>query len=444
MSKASFIHNLYLDQLEALSFLYGQRIALFSNPEVSWKTIHKFEARLEANLDALVTGGEPALEVCLQQAKDGDPGDLYAALRVFCKLERKDLLIELLEGIDSEDTEKHQAFIDALKHGLPEAWQDNILEPLDSKDPQLCDMSASVAAYRRLSAGKSLVQTLKRYSSSQVILALGHLRERSAASLLLPNLRHDDEAVCSAAALALLRIGDMTVIPHCQRIAGESSWSHIPLSLGGDRSAVSTLAKVAGSDNATADTVLALGILGDITVIDLLLEKLDGDLAEPAAQALDLITGANLCERVFVPDDVEEDDLLDDEKEAFRQGKLPCKPDGSLYGAYVNRLSQSRPDWSVWWGENKARFGQQIRYRLGRVYSPLTILETLRSEKSPFRLRQLAYEELVIRYDVDFPFEADQFVSEQMRVLDSMAQWIAANSGRFQDGAWYFAGRIVS
>ncbi len=444
MSKASFIHSLFLDQLEALSFLYGQRLALQSSPEVSWKTIHKFEERLEANLDALVTGGEPALEVCLQQAKDGDPGDLYAALRVFCSLERKDLLIELLEGIDSENTEKHGAFIDALKHGLPEAWQDNILEPLDSKDPQLCDMSASVAAYQRLFAGKLLVQTLKRYTSSQVILALGRLRERSAANLLLSNLRHDDEAICSAAAMALLRIGDMTAVPHCLRIAGESSWSHIPLALGGDRSAVSALAKVAGSGNATADTVLALGMLGDITVIDLLLEKLDGDLAESAALALDIITGAGICERVFIPDDVEEDDLQDDEKEAFRQGQLPCKPDGSLYGSYVNRLSQSRTEWSAWWGENKARFGQHIRYRLGRAYSPLSILETLRSEKSPFRLRQLAYEELVIRYDADFPFEADLSVSEQMRVLDSMAQWIAANSGRFQDGAWFFAGRMVS
>ena len=255
-SKTEFITSLYLDQLEALSFLYGQRIALFSNPEVSWKTIHKFEERLEANLDALVKGGEPALEVCLQQAKNGDPGDLYAALRVFCKLERKDLVIELLEGIDSEDTEKQRAFIDALKHGLPEAWQDNILELLESKDPQLCDMVASVAAYRCLSAGKLLLQTLKRYSSSQLILALGHLRERSAASLLLPNLRHDDETVCSAAALALLRIGDMTVVPHCLQIVDESSWSHIPLALGGGRSAASALANVAGSATGAYDPLL--------------------------------------------------------------------------------------------------------------------------------------------------------------------------------------------
>jgi hypothetical protein len=67
----------------------------------------------------------------------------------------------------------------------------------------------------------------------------------------------------------------------------------------------------------------------------------------------------------------------------------------------------------------------------------------MQHEKFPYRIRQLAYEEMVIRYDVDFPFEANLLVNEQLRILNDMANWVAANAGRFQNGAWYFAGRII-
>ena len=71
----------------------------------------------------------------------------------------------------------------------------------------------------------------------------------------------------------------------------------------------------------------------------------------------------------------------------------------------------------------------------------LAPLENLQHEKTPHRIRQLAYKELVIRYDVDFPFEADLFVAEQLRILDDMARWVAANDRRFTPGEWYFAGQ---
>ena len=63
------------------------------------------------------------------------------------------------------------------------------------------------------------------------------------------------------------------------------------------------------------------------------------------------------------------------------------------------------------------------------------------SETIPYRARQLAIEELKIRYDADFPIEADMPVVMQEKILTQIAQWVQSNESRFQPGAWYFAGR---
>jgi len=45
-------------------------------------------------------------------------------------------------------------------------------------------------------------------------------------------------------------------------------------------------------------------------------------------------------------------------------------------------------------------------------------------------VRQLAYEELVIRYGIDFPFETDMFVAQQKQALEKYTEWIKANASR--------------
>ena len=59
-------------------------------------------------------------------------------------------------------------------------------------------------------------------------------------------------------------------------------------------------------------------------------------------------------------------------------------------------------------------------------------------------MRQLACEELVIRYNVDFPFETDIFMAQQKQAFAKYAEWIKANESRFKPGRWYFAGQLMS
>jgi hypothetical protein len=175
----------------------------------------------------------------------------------------------------------------------------------------------------------------------------------------------------------------------------------------------------------------------------LLFNLAHNELAESAAMSLNLITGAEIYEEVFIPEEIDEDELFEEELEKFKQGQVPTRPDGQPFGITITRLSQKPEDWQKWWAENKSRFDPGIRYRNGKPYSPACLLENLESEKSPRQVRQLAYEELVIRYGIDFPFETDMFVAQQKQALAKYAEWIKANSSRFKEGAWYFAGQLM-
>ena len=103
--------ELYREHLEEASFLYEQRLAYLHDPEVNWPDLRDWEERFEAHIDALVVGGELALEVCRQQAAEGDAGEMHAALRVFCRRDRKDDAFAVLSALDPTDEEAVRAVV---------------------------------------------------------------------------------------------------------------------------------------------------------------------------------------------------------------------------------------------------------------------------------------------------------------------------------------------
>lgn len=446
---SSFSHALYDEHIEDASFLYEQRLSLFDNPETTWLRIDEFEERFNANIDALVTGGELAVEISSKQAGEGDAGELHAAMCVFCRLGRKDLVMQALEKLDPKDVKGRQAISDALNREMPSDWKDDFITTLGACAPECLHVLAKLAGYRRLPAGEELMQALPGKSPENpagVLWALGRLGYQAARRRILEKyLRHEDESVSIDAALALLRMGEKEALNHCMQSAQSQDWPNILLGSSGGRSAVSILLKKASQEKAATNCLLGLGLLGDISVVETLLGCLaNPEAAESAALALNLITGAEIYEDAFIPDKVDEDELFPEELEKFRQGQAPTKNDGMPYGVTITRLSQKTEDWQDWWAKNRSRFKDGIRYRNGKPFSPACLLENIEHEKSPFSIRQLAYEELVIRYGMDFPFEANMYVAQQKRVIRDIAQWVATNSARFQPGAWYFAGQLIS
>jgi uncharacterized protein (TIGR02270 family) len=442
----AFIRSFHREHLEEASFLYEYRFNLFDDPEINWQEIEDPEERFEPHIYALVAGEELSLDVCKKQAVKGDFGELHAAVCVFCRQDRLDLVLDVLDALDPEDEVRVQAVTDALNHELPMSWHSEFIRILLEGDRKLVPLIAKVIGCRRLTAGKELLGTLDITTSkalTAIIWALGRLREQSARGLLLSYLHHEDETICSAAVLALLRIGEQETMNECLRYVDLQNWPLVPLGLGGGRSTVPILLKRAAQNKASGDCLIALGLLGDVSAIDALLSELaHEELGEAAAIALNLITGVALYEEVFIPEEIDEDELFEEELEKLKKGEslyLPVEEPGTT----ITRISQKPEDWQKWWSENKSRFNLGIRYRNGQPYSPACLLENLGSEKSPHKVRQLVYEELVIRYGIDFPFETEMFVAQQKQAIAQYVEWIKSYGSRFPEGTWYFAGQLM-
>lgn len=447
-SLKAFKIELYQEHLEDLSFLYEQRLSLMKNPELAWTDLADFEERMEAHLDALVVGEELALQVCRERAEEGDFGELFAAVSLVCRQKRGSLLSEILQKLDCGDDNRLRAVADGLKYEFPEEWQGSLVKALNHKNPKFLPILATVGGYRRLPVGDSLLSALgsgPELVHPAVISALGRLGTEGARKVCGQLLRHPDTAVKSSALSTLLRLGEQASLQQALLLAQGKPWPHLGIGLGGGQSAGSVLRQALAAGTADETSLLALGLLGDLAALKPLHDSLsDPKLAAAAAEALNLITGADLYEEIFIPEPIEEDELFEKELKALREeGKKPTRADGQPFGTSVARLSQDPDAWKRWGTEHAPRFDRNCRYRNGKPYSPACLLENLVSPRVPNRLRQLAAEELAIRYDLAFPFETDLPVRQQRFVIQRISDELAASEGRYQPGRWYFAGRLL-
>jgi uncharacterized protein (TIGR02270 family) len=434
---------LYEEHIEEASFLYEQCRSLAHDSEVSWRRISQFEERLEAHIDALVVGMDVALEVCRARSQEGDFGELFAAICVFCRQRRADFLSEALQSLEYTDIKKSKAVADALKYELPLDWSNYIGRALARGDARLTPLLATVCGYLRLPVGAVLQQALVSdiNFATPIIYALGRLRYTPAQTALTNRLQDSDASVKAVALLALCRLGIQASLERSYLVAQKENWPRITLGLGGDRTTNNMLMEIAQTSDANSDCLLALGLLGNPASLQTLYDSLKRpSLADSAALALNWITGAQLFEDIFVLDEVKEDELFENEIQAWRERKeAPKRADGKPFGQTIRKLSPNKDIWKRWFANNAARFDMNFRYRSGELYSPVSLLENLADENSDHQLRKFAAEELVIRYGCDVPFEVDMPVAQQLRAIEKIRTWIDTDGSRFKPGLWYFA-----
>jgi uncharacterized protein (TIGR02270 family) len=445
-SPRRFYVELYEEHLEEASFLYGQRLTLFDDPEVSWLAIGEWDERLEAHIDGLVVGEDLALEICAKQAAEGDFGELFAAVCVFCRQRRFDLLRKAIEGLDLEDPEKLQAMADALKYECPGDWQPELLRILPAEDPRMRFLQATLCGYRRMREAREWNRIIEGDTSAligRIAWACGRIGDGEAKTLSRNVMVDEDVAVRSAASLALLRLGDHQFVQESLGTGADRSSSWPTIAVGASRGLVNLILRNVARETPSTDELIALGLLGDVAAVPVLLMHLpQEELAPAAALGLNVITGAELYEKAFIPEVMDEDELFEDEKEQVRKGQPVLRPDGKPYGENVVRLSQKPEDWQSWWTANKLRFRAGLRYRSGVPFSPGALVANLAFEKMPRKVRQLAYEELVIRYGADIPFETDMPIKQQHAAIAKWKEWVTANGERFKPGEWYLGGQL--
>lgn len=446
-SPRHFYVELYEEHLEEASFLYAQRLTLLDDLEVSWITVGEWDERLEAHIDALVIGEDLALEVCEKQAAEGDFGVLFAAVSVFCRQRRLDLLTKVLTALAPDDLEKLQAVADALKYECPPEWVAEIAQALPAEDSRLVYMLATLNGYRRNKGRQEVmgeVSALPPGVIHTLSWTLGRVGVKTAKPQLQTWLRHENGAVRSAAAIALLRLGEQQSVREAtlQNDLSTTPWS-IRAIAATPKECTQLLTHISRT-KPIPDELVALGMMGEVAAVPVLLSHLtDEALAPAAALGLNVLTGAELYEKVFIPEVMEEDELFDVEKEQVKKGKPVLRPDGKPYGENVVRLSQKPEEWKTWWAANKSRFASGLRYRSGMPVTPAVLVDNLVFPKTPRTVRQLAYEELVVRYGVDIPFETDMPVRQQQEAILKWKSWATANEGRFKAGEWYQGGRSM-
>jgi hypothetical protein len=353
-----------------------------------------------------------------------------------------------LNQLDSDDSEKIQAVADAFKYEFPQDWENEFIQILSQGDKKFIPILSHLVGYRRIDDVQKLLKVLKDCPDEHLpilIWGIGRLKDNQAVKILTKYLQHQDPSICKNAALSLLRLGDRHTLNQCLIEAHSKTWPHIPIALADNQTGVNILSEAIKAGVNNIDTILGLGLLGDVSSVYLLMNSLENaEVSDSAAMALNIITGAELYEDAFIPEEIDEDELFDEELENFKQGKVPTRPGGEPFGENITRLSHNPDDWDTWWRENQKRFDPRLRYRNGKPYSPACLVENLEFEKSPHFVRQMAYEEFVIRYGIDFPFETDMFVSQQKQAISKYKAWANANSQSFQPGKWYFAGKLIS
>lgn len=442
ISPTAFADGLYTEHLEEISFLYEQRMSLLDDPQIQWTDIGEFESRLEAHLDALVVGGQAAIELCLKKAQEGDFGERYGALRLLCIQDQADSVKAVIAEMADEDPEILTAAGDALKVDMPAEWVGEMMAFINADPAARIPILSRVLGFRRFRPPGGWADLLSLDSESvhpELLWALGRIREPSIRSIIQPYLGHPDLAVSSDAALAMLRIGEPDTLKSCLSADKALTWSLIPLGIGGGPQHMSRLVQ----QPATPDLLIAMGLLGHIGAVDALLNHFgDDELQDFAAMALQMITGAGLVETILISEAVDEDELSVEEREKQSNEPTP-RPVEESRGETVTRLSQDQGQWKQWWSKNHSAFRPDIRYRNGQPYSPSVLVSLLASANSPRLIRQMAYEELVVRYDADFAFETDMPVPDQLKAIAAYQAWIAENNQRFDDGKWYFSGRQI-
>ncbi len=438
--------ELYEEHLEEASFLYEQRLAYLHDPELTWKDLDEFEERFEAHIDALVVGGDLAVEVCKRRCSEGDFGELHAALRVFCRQGRSDLAYAVLQNGIDVDEDVANAIINALKAECPEHWHDDLIRVLLGSASQLIGPVAGTLGYRRVPVEDALFRMASQADDAGLpflLKAMGRVGSERSRAAITPHLKSEDEAVAAEACRALVRLGDYQALRHGLLVAQAKPWPILSLGIGGDHTAVNVLTDIVKSDKVSREALFALGLLGDLSSVTHIFNCLQNpEVAMAAAVALQTITGAELYEEVFVPEEIDPDELFDEEREKYEAtGEVPTRPDGQPFGETMHQISINPETWRQWLEEHRASFNVKLKYRHGKPMSPAASFLALEAEHTPNGIRELILDEFAARYAQNFPMEFDMPVRRQQQELAGIREWVKENQSRFAAGHWYFAGK---
>ncbi len=397
------------------SFYYRQRLLMAAMPDICWFDLEEPEQVLESWIDRLCEILPMGID--WQEITISDFGELYAVLRYFCRCRRLDQVESLINQADFSDKKVCLAFTDALCQELPRAWHKgifNLLVPSESIHVNRILIASEVSGRHHLEIQDQLFDLLINNPSdhlSVLIWAAGSIPVVNSTlfePLISGYLDHQNPEIRQSACLTLLKMGNEQVISQVMKSMLPERWPWLSIGLGGGLESAFQCIAAAVFRKVPPEGLTGLGLLGEPSAIPVLIDFLpDKRFCHCAAGALYVITGRK-TESFFV------------------------NPSGSY------------SDWKTWWEVRQKDFEPGVRYRFGSPCSLSGLLATLKSESLPQVLRQFAYEELVVRYNLDVPFDTRMQILQQKQAISAYEKRIGIEKARFQDGEWYFQGKASS
>ncbi|MEY4766823.1 MAG: hypothetical protein RI907_3496 [Pseudomonadota bacterium] len=437
-----FLIPLYTEHLEEASFLYGLCRSRRRDDEWPWTDVADTEARLEAHLDALVLGGDLALETGLARLPDADAGEWFALAAVVARRALAPQMAHLLRLVPLDQPGHLQALADALCQEVPAAWQASLVQSLQA-GAEAHPVLWSLAWRRRWLPADQVVALARRVPLAARPWCQGAwplLAAPGAAGLLAESpLPPADDMPWAPA------IGPDAASAHLAAQRGHLLPTDAPLAtacVGGAEAAQALVRRWLAAGPTAPDAVatcVAVGLCGELSAVRPLLSALaDGGLAPHAAQALYLITGAPLFEQVFVPDEDDDEAEARPARPLQAGGALPKPGDGRTRGEMKRLLSQDPARWQAWLSAHSGQFQAGRRHRLGQPWQAQVLLDALQSADYPKALRPLLPLELWWRHGIDLPFDTDLRVALQRQLFSQATAAVAAE--RSPAGAWLLQG----
>lgn len=411
----AFYAGLFREHIDTGGFLAEHWVARFRELLPDLDTIAEIEQRLEAHLDALVLGGRRSLAVA-HDFVAGEPGERHIVARLACRVHDAGLLRAVLDALAVAEPPARAAVARALAWELPADWQDSLVRRLPQAEPHLLAVLAEVCGVRRAPAAEGLLAVWSRadvYGRERLAWALGRVGNIDTCTALFEAARDEPEPARAAAARALLRLGAGSRA--LALVAPPTNEALFALGLAGDATAIATLAQ----HRQRPAAVIALGLLGDARAVEPLLALLpDPAVGAAASWALRLLTGLAPFETVFVPEDVEPEQLFPRERGRFLKGEPPKRASGRPFGVELQRLARDPERWRALW--KPPMLAKGTRLRAGAAATPGALALPLLEPGWPQELRRLAVDELAIRYRLIAPFEADEQIFTQRRAIPAL------------------------
>ncbi len=408
------VSSLISQHAEEAAFNWLLRDAAVREPHYSLKDLAKLDQRVEAHLDGLRIAGDEGWEICKQELKWEEAGEVFTAAYLAFESDDALRIHEVLE-IGNAEPELCRGVISALGWLLFEQCAKYASQFLIAEVASLRYIGLAAHAIHRQDPGQALVEALKSEDvllKARALKAVGELGRRDLVAYLQASFRDENIKCRFYAVWSAALLGDAYACPILQAIAQSDCLyreeaTKMALRRLSVKAAQGWLKELSQSKEHLRQAIIGAGALGDPAIIPWLFEMMHvPEQARIAGEAFTMITGVDLAY----------EDLEGEWPEGFEAGPTENPEDENVAMDPDEDLPWPEPELiQKWWANNKKNFQNGTRYLVGKPTTPEELQQILRNGFQ--RQRAAAAVEMAMRQSTQPLFEVRAPGFRQQKLL---------------------------